>query len=84
MPILIMTPNISYIHEDPGSRSLHCNPAWNPFSFKQVEFWLTEDECREMPYAAFRQKQIEDELNVGDSKERGRSQAWTDLPPPVE
>jgi len=57
MPILIMTPNISYIHEDPGSRALHCNPAWNPFSFKRNkkrEYWITEEEVLEIPYAAFR------------------------------
>ena len=34
MPVLIMTPNISYGHEDPGLRAMHVNPAWNPYSFK--------------------------------------------------
>jgi len=56
MPILIMQPNTEYVHEYKGFRGLHVNPLWNPFSFAQGEFWLTEEEMKELPYAVLRMK----------------------------
>ncbi len=68
-----MTPNIQYKHENLGWRGLHVNPLWNPYSFNQGEFWLTEEEQNVLPYAMFRFKQIEDEQN-------GKAQAWVGEP----
>ena len=65
-PVLIMQPNTEYAHEYKGFRGLHVNPLWNPFSFAQGEFWLTEEEMKENPYAVMRMKQIDDDQNRGE------------------
>jgi hypothetical protein len=47
MPVIIRTQSIPYVHEYKGWRALHVNPLWNPFMFKEEEFWLTEEEFSE-------------------------------------
>ena len=46
MPIFIMTPNVSCIYSTEGKRKEHI--AWNPYNFKQREFYLTDDEAEEI------------------------------------